>query len=384
MKEARSSRPAGLSAETVRDWLRQAGKGHKLVSMRPLGHGVHGTGYLIETTSRGRPMSYVIKAVSPVGFGHDYASDRAAMHLLALEGFNELQGHARALDVLSLCEDGRLRSVNPGVEYYLLMERVEGRPYFDDLAAMQGRGSLTDEDRRRIMRMVACLADLRARKPPQEMDARSLYLRKLRDTVGHGECLMGVLDTYPEGVLSSDEAAAIEKAAIDFRARLRPRHSRVCAVHGDFHPGNVWWRGVSDPFPPGVTDPSGLTTDMVLLDRSRGPWGEAADDVTAMTINYIFYSIMHHGRLEGAYMEALALFLNEYVHATGDHEILEALGLFYAFRGVVVANPIFYPDLKPERRRMIFEFIRRALELRRLSPEVIRDVVNSGARAAVS
>jgi len=379
MKEARGKKkvsPAtgsGLTADAVREWLAQAGKGHELINMRPLGSGVHGTGYLIETRLRDRTMSYVIKAVSPVGLGHDYAPDRAAMHLLALEGFNELQGHARALDVLSLCEDGRLRSINPGVEYYLLMERVEGRPYFDDLDAMRARETLTDEDRRKILRMVSFLADLRMRKPPPQMDARSLYLRKLRDTVGHGECLMGVLDTYPEGVLSADESASIEKAAIDFRSRLRTRHSRVCAVHGDFHPGNVWW-----------SDGDGLTTDMVLLDRSRGPWGEAADDVTAMTINYIFYSVMHRGRLEGAYMEALKLFLNEYVNSTGDQEILEAMGLFYAFRGVVVANPIFYPELHPSRRMMLFHFIRRALDLRRLSPEVIREAVNSSSHAAVS
>jgi len=48
---------------------------------------------------------------------------------------------------------------------------------------------------------------------------------------------------------------------------------RLSQVHGDFHPWNVLFRE-------GV--------DFTVLDRSRGERGEPADDVTAMTINYIF------------------------------------------------------------------------------------------------
>ena len=96
--------------------------------------------------------------------------------------------------------------------------------------------------------------------------------------------------------------------------------------------------------------------DFVLLDRSRGPWGEPADDVTALTINYVFFSVKKHGDVRGAYLEGLKLFFEEYIKATGDGEITEVVAPFYAFRAAVVANPIFYPELGAEARQKIFRF----------------------------
>jgi len=138
-----------------------------------------------------------------------------------------------------------------------------------------------------------------------------------------------------------------EKKCIDWRAKLRTRQKRLCQVHGDFHPGNIWFKN---------------TKEFILLDRSRGPWGDAADDVTALTMNYIFFSIKHHNRLQGAYSEALSLFYNSYLDKTGDNELLEVTAPFYAFRGAVVANPVFYPEISKEKRDLIFNFIHGVLD----------------------
>jgi aminoglycoside phosphotransferase (APT) family kinase protein len=119
-------------------------------------------------------------------------------------------------------------------------------------------------------------------------------------------------------------------------------------IHGDFHPGNIWFQD---------------DNDFVLLDRSRGPWGEPADDVTALTINYIFFSLRVHGDVRGVYLEGLRLFFDEYLRATGDEEILGVLAPFYAFRGVVVANPVFYPDVTPDVRLKIFSFVKHILSV---------------------
>jgi aminoglycoside phosphotransferase (APT) family kinase protein len=117
-------------------------------------------------------------------------------------------------------------------------------------------------------------------------------------------------------------------------------------VHGDFHPGNIWFKN---------------STDFVLLDRSRGPWGDAADDVTALTINYIFFSINKFGVIKGPYLEALNLFYETYINKTGDKELFEIVAPFYAFRGAVVANPVFYPDVTPESRKKIINFVNAVL-----------------------
>lgn len=113
--------------------------------------------------------------------------------------------------------------------------------------------------------------------------------------------------------------------------------------------------------------------DFILLDRSRGPWGEPADDVTALTINYIFFSIKNYGKVRGAYLEGLHLFFDEYVKASKDEEITEVVAPFFAFRGAVVANPVFYPELTLEQRKLIFRFVNNVLDDERFELKKIND-----------
>jgi hypothetical protein len=56
------------------------------------------------------------------------------------------------------------------------------------------------------------------------------------------------------------------------------------------------------------------------------------------------------------------LFFDVYLKETGDYEILEEVQLFYAFRGLVVASPIRYPNISMDTRRKLFNFIKNVLE----------------------
>jgi aminoglycoside phosphotransferase (APT) family kinase protein len=298
--------------------------------------------------------SYVVKTLLSEGLGHDYPSDRAAVFLLDLDEFKNLPRHIKAVDVLSEMEDGTIKSIGGGREYYLLMERGAGRNYFNDLTECSHKDRLEISDIKKIKAMTTYLAEIHSVKK----DSKTLYWRKLRDTVGHGECLMGVFDTYPDGALSYDEMAEIIKKTVDWNMRLKPKYKRLSQIHGDFHPGNIWFTLPSHPLHKGGIGGG----DFVLLDRSRGPWGDPADDVTALTINYIFFSIKHYGSVRGAYLEGLNLFFNEYIKASGDEEITGVVAPFYAFRGAVVANPAFYPELTPEQRRLILRFVNNVLD----------------------
>ena len=88
----------------------------------------------------------------------------------------------------------------------------------------------------------------------------------------------------------------------------------------------------------------------------RGSRGEPADDVTALAINYIFFSLKNHGDIRGAYRQGLELFFKEYIRASADEEITKVVAPFFAFRAAVVANPIFYPELSQKAREKIFLF----------------------------
>lgn len=341
-----------INETAVRQYMQSRFPTAVRIDIRWLGAGVQGAGFLIEVVGRPETRSYVIKALKSGGLGHDYPSDRAGVFLLDLDEFGNLPRHVQAVDVLAELGDGSIKSIGGGVEYYLLMERALGTDYFADLRELASREHLNARDAGKIRAMASYLADIHASR----LENRALYLRKVRDTIGHGECLMGVFDTYPEGCLSYAEMAEIEKSCVDWRAKLKGKAHRLCRIHGDFHPGNIWFREGQE---------AGRGSEFVLLDRSRGPWGDGADDVTALTINYVFFSIRHHGWLDGAYREALELFLEEYLSATGDRELLEVLAIFFAFRGVVVANPLFYPEVTAEQRARIFRFVKAVLAAER-------------------
>jgi aminoglycoside phosphotransferase (APT) family kinase protein len=117
-------------------------------------------------------------------------------------------------------------------------------------------------------------------------------------------------------------------------------------VHGDFHPWNILFREGAD---------------FSVLDRSRGEWGEAADDVTCLALNYLFFSLQRSGRLEGGFEKLWRRFWERYLERSGDAGILEVAAPFIAFRGLVMANPLWYPALDEKLRRRLLEFVLDAL-----------------------
>jgi len=335
-----------INESSIKSYFKKHFKEVRQINIRKLGSGVQGSGFLIEIKMKDGEHSYVIKTLNSEGLGHDYPSDRASVFLLDLDEFKNLPKHVKAIDVLAEMPDGSIKSIGGGKEYYLLMERADGTDYFNDLRRFSEKNELDEIDIEKIKAMAGYLADIHSEKKESE----TLYWRKLRDTVGHGECMMGVFDSYPDGVLKYTEMAEIIKKSVDWIAKLKPFHRRLSRIHGDFHPGNIWFIK------------NKKSADFILLDRSRGPWGEPADDVTALSINYIFFSIMNHNELKGAYYQGLKMFFDEYIRASGDKEIISVVALFFAFRGVVVANPLFYPELSLSQRSLIFNFVHNVLD----------------------
>jgi hypothetical protein len=343
-----------INEDALKAYLLKEYRGVDEIYIRKLGSGVQGSGFLVEMKTRDVIKSYVVKALLAEHFGHDYPSDRAAVFLLDLDEYKTLPQHVQAVDVLSEMEDGSIKSIGGGKEYYLLMERGSGKHYFHDLSALSQKKRLEISDIEKIKAMTSYLASIHSVKK----DSKTLYWRKLRDTVGHGECLMGIFDTYPDGTLDYDEITAIIKKSVDWIYRLKPNYNRLSKIHGDFHPGNIWFKG---------------NTDFILLDRSRGPWGEPADDITALTINYIFFSVKQYEDISGPYLEALNLFFKEYLTLTHDTELSDVVAPFFAFRGIVVANPVFYPDLTSKQRGLLFSFVKNVLDAERFELELIHD-----------
>ena len=96
--------------------------------------------------------------------------------------------------------------------------------------------------------------------------------------------------------------------------------------------------------------------DFVLLDRSRGSWGEPADDVSCLSVNYIHYALKDRGTFEGPFAQLFRLFLEYYLEKAGDNGFFEVTQPFFAFRVLVLANPRFYPEDSLETKRKLLNF----------------------------
>ena len=314
----------------------------KAEDLKGFGYGVP---YAVEFSVKGEPKRVVLETMRSEGFGHDYVSDRAGILLWQHSVFNKLPRHVRSVDVGAFTRDGEeLKSLGDCGEFFIVTELIEGELYRFDLDRVRETGRLSELDERRCLALSDYLVEIHRVK----REAPWLYVRRARELVGHSECTMGLLDSYPSNLnfVRESDLIGIERDCIAWRWRLKRKADRLCQVHGDFHPWNVLFRE---------------GTDFTVLDRSRGEWGEAADDVTAMTINYVFYSLQNHGELAGVFERLWRLFWENYLRKTGDREILEVVQPFYAWRGLVVASPVWYPNLSRDVRVKLFNFIRNVL-----------------------
>ena len=343
-----------LRRDSLEAYLRtRFGPSAELLAYGPIGEKAsgkvfkgYGYGKPVRLTFRvgGTVTRAVLETMSPGPFGHEHPADRAQAILWDYDSYGRLPRHVPALDVGAFGQDGELFSVAPAREFFVLTQWAEGEGYNVDLERLARMGRLRSADRDRARALAAYLAVIHGVKKRDP----DLYRRRLRELIGHGECIMGLTDSYPDrfAFVTTTLLRTIEEACNRWRWRLRNRAGRLAQVHGDFHPWNVLFR---------------RGTDFSVLDRSRGEWGEPADDVTAMTINYLFFSLRRWGKLRGPFEVLFREFWEAYLAASHDPGVLESAAPFFAFRGLVIASPLWYPKLALSVRRAVFNFIRNVL-----------------------
>ena len=305
----------------------------------------------------GRRRQFVFHTATPDDFGHDRRSDRAGNMLLAYDTFGSIPKHVAPLDVGAINPDGSLQSVRDSGEFYLLTEYAHGRLYADDLRRLAEGKAVGASDRARCDQLAGYLASLHSSK----LDGATLYRRSIRDLVGKGEGIFGMIDGYPAEVPAAPggRLRAIEQRCVDWRWRLRHSENRLARIHGDFHPFNILFDEKDDLTP---------------LDAARGCLGDPADDVACLSINYVFFALDHERAWLGGLRELWYRFWDKYMAATSDEELLNIAPPFFAWRALVLANPRWYPRLSAPARDALLGAAERALDHRRLDPSSVEKV----------
>ena len=314
----------------VREHLARLYPGWRIAATEPLSPdhgGDKATGYGLPSRIRlvdehGAERWVVWRVASANEFGHDRRADRAGNALLAFDDFSRVPRHIEALDVGAIRNDGELVSLRDAGELYLITSFAPGTIYADDLRRIARDGVATDRDLARVDALAKYLAELHV-----PMVGAQQYRRAIRDLVGHGEGIFGIVDGYPPNQLDLDE---IERRCVAWRWKLRAFENRLTRTHGDFHPFNI------------VFDTG---TDFTCLDASRGTCGDPADDVTALAVNFVFFAIEHRTAWERGLGAMWHRFWQTYLRARPDPDLFRVAPPFFAWRTLVVCNPKFYPHM---------------------------------------
>ncbi len=306
------------------------------------------TGYgdplLITTRSpEGSHERFVLHTVSANSFGHDRRADRAAAVLLAYDTSNAIPSHVAAVHVGGFARSGELLALDHIEELFWITHYAPGNLYADELRELAQRRECNSDNCRRAEALGAYLAALH-----EPVDNPIAYVRSIRDLVGSGEGIFGIVDDYAADVpgASRRRLQNIELGCVQQRWALRAKPARLVRIHGDFHPFNIVF---------------GDDNKLVLLDASRGCLGDAADDLTALAINYLFFALQHPGTWRNVFLPLWSAFFHSYFAQRPDDDVLTAAPAFFAWRALVLCSPRWYPDLTPAARDTLLTIAERAL-----------------------
>jgi hypothetical protein len=88
-------------------------------------------------------------------------------------------------------------------------------------------------------------------------------------------------------------------------------------------------------------------------------------------MNYLFFSLQRSGRLDGNLESLFRRFWQRYLERSGDVELLQVVAPFFAFRGLVMAHPVWYPNLAENVRQKLFNFIQAVLNEDVFNPDEV-------------
>jgi len=309
----------------------------------------------VRFTSNGNRYDWVFRTAQTDAFGHEHDADRWRQLVLSRDTFDALPNHVRTRFFGVLEPDGR-RWVAPKGEPFLVTDYVDGDPYANDLEALGDRDVPASRDRLRARILGRYLAELHETPRPE-----TLYRRTVRDLVGDGEGIFGLTESYPKDdpIAPRSRLVKLETRAVRWRWVLFDHPDRCRRTHGDFHPFNLLFDA---------------DDELSVLDCSRGAAGEPADDLIALSLNYLFFAFRSRGELSGAHLVLWDDFWKTYLDLRNDLDALGVIAPFFAWRALVLASPAWYPGQEESTRDGLLTMAERLLDGAPFHPSRIQEL----------
>lgn len=75
-------------------------------------------------------------------------------------------------------------------------------------------------------------------------------------------------------------------------------------------------------------------------------------------VNYLFFGLLKGPGVAEPFRSLFTRFFDVYLEQTADRELFEVLPPFYLFRALVIAHPVWYPEIPDRARVALLRFAR--------------------------
>src|SRR3989344_6016480 len=140
-----------LKKEALEKYLeKKYGKKVIGLTVKKLGSGVLGTGYLLDFTVGNTNKHLIIKSLFTENLGMDHYADRASSLIEAHDNYNTMDEHVKSEDVIGASANGSLISVGEAHEFYILMQEAKGKDLFKDFDEIKNGSTLTEMTKNKV------------------------------------------------------------------------------------------------------------------------------------------------------------------------------------------------------------------------------------------
>lgn len=232
------------------------------------------------------------------------------------------------------------------LEFFHIQTFKQGRSYYGDFRAIGEQETLTDETKTLLGKIARKIGALHAKTVEGAGEHADLYKRGFQEMIAHPEITLDVLACFPAdhpyfGVCDAKYAYLDMLFRLNDEYRLDAPKRKLSYLHGDFWSSNILVDENEEPF---------------FIDYSRIPYGDAGIDIGWFVGTFIMEWILTG---KTAYRDAAKHFIEEYIRATGDADILRysLMSLFWV--GIITAFPPVFGDKDPALLGKMREYLER-------------------------